>query len=64
MSVISSVLRPAAQPSGATPQRLSGDPSDSYWRSLFLFNGYRFIVAVGRVCVSSIASEPKSKLTL
>jgi len=30
----------------AVAQAAEGDPPDSYWRSLFFFNGYRFIVAL------------------
>ena len=54
MSVYSSVLRPAAQPSGISAQHPSGDAPDSYWRSLFLFNGYRFIVALLLLSVTAL----------
>src|SRR5258705_5945471 len=54
MSVYSSILRPAGQISGLALQRMPGDPPDSYWRSLFLFNGYRFIVAFLLLSVTAI----------
>ena len=46
MSIISAALRPDTQPTAASDPRLSRDASDSYWRSLYFFNGYRFIVAL------------------
>jgi two-component system sensor histidine kinase PilS (NtrC family) len=54
MSVLSFVLRPPAPTLGAAAQPASGDPPDSYWRSLFLFNGYRFIVALLLLSVPAI----------
>src|SRR5476649_2313537 len=45
MSVISATVRRASQPSAVSHPRAPGDPSDSYWRSLYFFNGYRFTVA-------------------
>ena len=54
MSVLSYVLRPPAPTLGAAAQPASGDPPDSYWRSLFLFNGYRFIVALLLLSVPAI----------
>jgi two-component system sensor histidine kinase PilS (NtrC family) len=54
MSVYSSILRPAAHLPGIAPQRVPGEPPDSYWRSLFLFNGYRFIVALLLLSVTAI----------
>ena len=53
MSVIASALRRASQhPTLGDPA--AGDPSDSYWRSLFLFNGYRSTVALLLLTVAAI----------
>ena len=54
MSVYSSILRPAAQIPGIAPELVPGEPPDSYWRSLYLFNGYRFIVALLLLSVTAI----------
>src|SRR3954468_3397460 len=54
ISVLSSVFRPAAKTAGSSGLEAAADPSDSYWRSLFLFNGYRFIVALLLLSVTSI----------
>src|SRR5258706_11821586 len=54
MSVHSSILRPAAQIPGIAPELVPGEPPDSYWRSLYLFNGYRFIVALLLLSVTAI----------
>src|SRR3954466_4680838 len=54
MSVLSSVLRPALPGPRFDPRNLAPAPSDSYWRSLFLFNGYRFIVALLLLSVTAI----------
>ena len=48
----------ATRPEPARPAvshaALSADPPDSYWRSLFFFNGYRFIVALLLLSVTAI----------
>jgi two-component system sensor histidine kinase PilS (NtrC family) len=54
MSVYTSILRPSPLLPGTMSQRLPSDPPDSYWRSLFLFNGYRFIVALVLLSVTAI----------
>src|SRR4051812_15925660 len=43
---------PAQMP--ATDAAPSAEPSDTYWRSLFFFNGYRFIVALLLLSVTAI----------
>jgi two-component system sensor histidine kinase PilS (NtrC family) len=53
-SVLSSVFRPAAPNAATSGRGTAADPSDSYWRSLFLFNGYRFIVALLLLSVTAI----------
>jgi two-component system sensor histidine kinase PilS (NtrC family) len=53
-SVLSSVPHPTAQIAEASARSAAADPSDSYWRSLFLFNGYRFIVALLLLSVTAI----------
>src|SRR3954471_9566896 len=54
ISVLSSVFRPAAKTAGSSGLEAAADPSDSYWRSLFLFNGYRCIVALVLLSVTAI----------
>src|SRR5215207_4631535 len=54
MSVLSSVLRPALPGPVSDSRGIARGPSDSYWRSLFLFNGYRFIVALLLLSVTAI----------
>ena len=54
MSIISAALRPDTQPTAASDPRLSRDASDSYWRSLYFFNGYRFIVALLLLSITAI----------
>ena len=54
MSVLTYIQRPALQVASASTDRAAGDPSDSYWRSLFLFNVYRCIVAVLLLSVTAI----------
>lgn len=46
MSVLASVFRPSAPGSATARDSFAANPSDSYWRSLFLFNVYRLIVAL------------------
>jgi two-component system sensor histidine kinase PilS (NtrC family) len=43
---------PAQMP--ATDSAPPAEPSDTYWRSLFFFNGYRFIVALLLLSVTAI----------
>src|SRR3954462_10090704 len=54
MSLASPLMTPAAARQGSAPDSIAVQPSDSYWRSLFLFNGYRFIVALLLLSVTAI----------
>jgi two-component system sensor histidine kinase PilS (NtrC family) len=54
MSALTWVSRPTAQHHLRSTQSAAADPSDSYWRSLFLFNAYRFIVALLLLSVTAI----------
>ncbi len=54
MSVLTWVLRPPARHSDRRLENPAGDPSDSHWRSLLLFNAYRFIVASLLLAVTAV----------
>ena len=54
MSVISSPLRHESQQPALNRPALSGATPDSYWRSLYFFNGYRFTVALVLWSVTAI----------
>ncbi|MDB5812828.1 MAG: integral rane sensor signal transduction histidine kinase [Betaproteobacteria bacterium] len=54
MPVLSSAIGTAAPKVELGADTVSAVPSDSYWRSLFLFNGYRFIVSLLLLSVTAI----------
>ena len=54
MSVLASVFRPAAPGAAMKSDAFAAGASDSYWRSLFLFNVYRLIVALLLLSVAAI----------
>lgn len=53
-SVLGSVLKPTASGVATGQRTAAGELPDSYWRSLFLFNVYRFIVALLLLSVTAI----------
>ena len=54
MSVLASVFRPAAPGAAMRSDAFAAGASDSYWRSLFLFDVYRLIVALLLLSVAAI----------
>ncbi len=54
MPALSLAMRPESRPPAVSQTALSADPPDSYWRSLYFFNGYRFIVALLLLSVTAI----------
>ena len=54
MSIISAALRSELRSTAVSDRGSSRDAPDSYWRSLYFFNGYRFTVALLLLSVTAI----------
>jgi two-component system, NtrC family, sensor histidine kinase PilS len=54
MSVLSFATHREPRQTALTDAVLSSEPSDSYWRSLYFFNGYRFVIALLLLSVTTI----------
>ena len=54
MSVMSFATQHDSRQTALTDAALTGEPSDSYWRSLYFFNGYRFVIALLLLSVATV----------
>ena len=54
MAALSFATQREPRPTALTAAARSSEPSDPYWRSLFFFNGYRFVIALLLLSVTTI----------